>query len=150
MCRELASTVFKHNEKGDFSYVARQPETAEELAQAREAVSRCPQKAIHDDGLQFDWDMVSSVDTPKPPGATRRWSLHFHCKADPYLYDCGVRAGQRVRLKKTKSHGVGDEIWQVVRGVDSRPRRIVALRKPDGSPYLWTGKKFWDWFELLP
>jgi ferredoxin len=62
MCREFAPTVFARNHKRGFSYVAKQPETAEELAHATEAVSSCPQEAIHDDGLVFNWDKISSID----------------------------------------------------------------------------------------
>jgi ferredoxin len=62
LCRELAPTVFVRNNKRGFSYVAKQPETAEELARAREAVLGCPQDAIHDDGLQFDWEKIPAKD----------------------------------------------------------------------------------------
>ena len=76
-------------------------------------------------------------------------------KASPLEYDCGVRSGQRVRLKQplvmkdgVMAHSVG-EIWSVMPGIDLRPRRFVLLHKPDGCPHIWSGETFWDWFELV-
>jgi hypothetical protein len=72
----------------------------------------------------------------------------------PFTYDCGAESGQRVRLKRDLTlretdeiHPAG-EIWCVDAGVEGRSRRIIALKKPDGRPHLWTGETFWDWFEV--
>jgi ferredoxin len=61
-CRTLAPTVFKRDEERGFSHVARQPKTEREVAQAYKAVFYCPQQAIHDDGLEFDWNAIPSND----------------------------------------------------------------------------------------
>jgi hypothetical protein len=72
-----------------------------------------------------------------------------------YTYDCGVKAGQKVRLKHTVHlEAIGQvhlpgEVWTVVRGFWKRPRRLIRLQRPDGGPHLWTGETFWDTFEAI-
>ena len=55
LCRETAPTVFKRKDSEGYSYVAKQPETAEEFEQVAESLEGCCTQAIHDDGDQFDW-----------------------------------------------------------------------------------------------
>ncbi len=49
MCPEMAPMVFRRHDDG-YSYVHKQPSTAEEIAMAREAMERCPTESIGDDG----------------------------------------------------------------------------------------------------
>lgn len=50
-CRLIAPNNFDYDKDGDYGYfVSKQPETAEELAQMREAIRCCPVEAILDDG----------------------------------------------------------------------------------------------------
>jgi ferredoxin len=55
LCRHLAPEVFAHNDEGGYTYVKKQPETTDELARCREALSRCCVNTIYDDGDLFDW-----------------------------------------------------------------------------------------------
>ncbi|MES2309986.1 MAG: ferredoxin [Verrucomicrobiota bacterium] len=55
LCRHLAPTVFKRDD--GWSYVYRQPSTEEEVKKCLEAVKRCPQWNVHDDGLLYDWSI---------------------------------------------------------------------------------------------
>jgi ferredoxin len=50
MCREIAPASFRRDDDFGMSVVFRQPETDEELAQAREALESCPTNTIGDDG----------------------------------------------------------------------------------------------------
>jgi ferredoxin len=50
VCRTTAPNNFKANEDEGFSYVAKQPENAEETAQCEEAMASCPVEAIGSDG----------------------------------------------------------------------------------------------------
>lgn len=50
LCRETAPTVFRRNDEGAFSYVHRQPVTAEEVALAEQALEQCPTETIGRDG----------------------------------------------------------------------------------------------------
>jgi ferredoxin len=50
LCRQTAPQNFERNEAEGYSYVIRQPETAEEVDQCREALDECPVEAIGDDG----------------------------------------------------------------------------------------------------
>ena len=50
MCRESAPKTFRRSEEGSHSYVHRQPQTAEEIAQAEEARENCPTDSIGNDG----------------------------------------------------------------------------------------------------
>ncbi|NWG00514.1 MAG: ferredoxin [Thermoanaerobaculaceae bacterium] len=50
VCRTTAPNNFKANEDEGYSYVAKQPENAEEEAQMEEAKASCPVEAIGNDG----------------------------------------------------------------------------------------------------
>ena len=50
VCRVTAPQNFQRNEDKGYSYVFRQPETAEENAQCQEAMDSCPVEAIGSDG----------------------------------------------------------------------------------------------------
>lgn len=50
LCRQSAPDNFNRNDAEGFSYVWRQPETDEEIANCREALEECPVEAIGDDG----------------------------------------------------------------------------------------------------
>ena len=54
LCRHVAPEIFARNDEGGYSYVRKQPETAEEEARCREAIVGCCTETIHDDGLDFD------------------------------------------------------------------------------------------------
>ena len=49
LCRTTAPANFKQNEDAGYSYVYKQPETDEELAQCQEAMEGCPVEAIGND-----------------------------------------------------------------------------------------------------
>jgi ferredoxin len=55
LCRATAPENFARNDEGGYSYVKKQPETAEELALCREALGGCCTETIYEDGDQFDW-----------------------------------------------------------------------------------------------
>ena len=46
LCREIAPDYFTRHKKGGYSYVFRQPDSEEGLAQCREALAECPVEAI--------------------------------------------------------------------------------------------------------
>lgn len=50
LCRETAPASFRRNDDIGLSIVFHQPITAEEVAQAREALESCPTESIGDDG----------------------------------------------------------------------------------------------------
>ena len=50
VCRCTAPNNFEANEEEGFSYVCKQPESDQELAQCQEAMESCPVEAIGDDG----------------------------------------------------------------------------------------------------
>ena len=50
LCRETAPDFFTRNEDGGYSYVYKQPETEDDVAQCMEALEGCPVEAIGDDG----------------------------------------------------------------------------------------------------
>jgi ferredoxin len=50
LCRETAPNNFRRSDDEGYSYVFKQPENDEELAQCREAMEGCPVEAIGDDG----------------------------------------------------------------------------------------------------
>jgi ferredoxin len=50
VCRVTAPVNFRREEDRAYSYVFRQPETAEEEAQCQEAMDSCPVEAIGSDG----------------------------------------------------------------------------------------------------
>lgn len=50
LCNEIAPATFKGNETEGHSLVFKQPDTEEELAAAKEAMTSCPVDAIGNDG----------------------------------------------------------------------------------------------------
>ena len=50
VCRDTAPANFDRNDENGYSYVVKQPETAEELELCRESLEACPVEAIGDDG----------------------------------------------------------------------------------------------------
>lgn len=50
VCRETAPNNFTQQKEKGYSYVYKQPENEDELAQAREAMEACPVEAIGNDG----------------------------------------------------------------------------------------------------
>lgn len=50
LCRETAPNNFTRADDEGYSYVFKQPENDEELAQSREAMEGCPVEAIGEDG----------------------------------------------------------------------------------------------------
>ena len=50
LCRETAPDNFKRNDDGGYSFVYKQPESAEEEARCKEAKEGCPVEAIGDNG----------------------------------------------------------------------------------------------------
>ncbi len=50
VCRTTAPENFEANEDEGFSFVCKQPENDDELAQVEEAMESCPVEAIGDDG----------------------------------------------------------------------------------------------------
>lgn len=75
-------------------------------------------------------------------------------------YKCGLKAGERVRLKKDlivtcRNRPTGDvhrkgEVWSVLRG--SKEGRIdVWFRQPDGQSHTWDddAASIGEWFELI-
>jgi ferredoxin len=50
LCRETAPANFKRTEDGGYSFVSKQPGTAEEESQCAEAKGSCPVEAIGDNG----------------------------------------------------------------------------------------------------
>ncbi len=50
LCRETAPANFTRQDDAGYSYVFKQPETAEEVAACEEAMQGCPVEAIGNDG----------------------------------------------------------------------------------------------------
>lgn len=50
VCRDTAPANFTRNDKKEYSYVYKQPETPEELELCKESLMACPVDAIGDDG----------------------------------------------------------------------------------------------------
>lgn len=50
-CRALAPQFFARNDENGSSFVTRQPETAEDIAAVREAMTSCATASIGDDGV---------------------------------------------------------------------------------------------------
>ena len=50
VCRQTAPDYFKANEDDGYSYVFKQPETDEGMAECEEALEACPVEAIGNDG----------------------------------------------------------------------------------------------------
>ena len=51
LCRETAPNSFKRNDDGGYSFVYKQPESAEEQKLAKEAIEGCPVEAIGSNGV---------------------------------------------------------------------------------------------------
>ena len=73
-----------------------------------------------------------------------------------FVYGCGVKAGDRVRLKKgftvkgTNDVHAPGEVWRVLKGAATHPRILVKLRRPDGRIHGWLDRPdFWDSFEVI-
>ena len=52
LCVDIAPNSFRESEEGDHDFVYRQPETAEDVEAARDAMEQCPVNAIGNDGEQ--------------------------------------------------------------------------------------------------
>ncbi len=50
LCRNIAPRFFTRDDEGRYSYVFQQPQTADEIAQAEEALTSCPTETIGNDG----------------------------------------------------------------------------------------------------
>ncbi len=50
VCRDTSPGNFMRNDENGYSFVYKQPETAEEFALCEEALMACPVEAIGDDG----------------------------------------------------------------------------------------------------
>lgn len=50
LCRNIAPKSFTRHDEGGYSIVFKQPDTAEEKAQAEEARASCPTETIGNDG----------------------------------------------------------------------------------------------------
>ena len=50
LCRDVAPTVFCHQEEAGYAYVCKQPSNEDEESQTGEAKDSCPVEAIGDDG----------------------------------------------------------------------------------------------------
>ena len=50
LCRQTAPNFFQRNDAGGFSYVYKQPVTAEEKTLCQQALDECPVEAIGSDG----------------------------------------------------------------------------------------------------
>jgi hypothetical protein len=89
-----------------------------------------------------------------------KWKLHGPTADNIFLeYKCGLRAGQRVRLRKdlpiTRSDGTLVEvtpcgqIWEVLPGVHSDP--VLWFREPSGERHTWDDDPALvaEWFEIV-
>jgi ferredoxin len=86
LCRATAPANFDRNHDGGYSYVKKQPQTAEEEALCREALAGCCTQTIHDDGDTFDWIAVPAP-TPynfTPEGQAQR----ARCREQERQHDC--------------------------------------------------------------
>jgi ferredoxin len=50
LCRNIAPKTFRRSDEGGYTYVYRQPQTAEEIAKAEEARESCPTETIGNNG----------------------------------------------------------------------------------------------------
>lgn len=90
------------------------------------------------------------------------WKLHISNDANSIShYNCGLAAGQRVRLKKdivvTTQDGVptgtvwrAGEEWTVLTGIATDP--VLWFRRPDGERCTWddSAEEVAAWFESVP
>lgn len=81
LCRAVAPGLFTRNEDLGYSYVCRQPETPEELEQAREALEDCPCEAVFSDGVQFDWSIPPQEEPPSWRKGLGEKPVCKHCDA---------------------------------------------------------------------
>lgn len=89
------------------------------------------------------------------------WKLHIPAEDNRIThYQCGLVAGQRVRLKKdvviktydsvaTGEVYVAGEEWIVLNGITTDP--VLWLRRPDGESHTWNDdvSEVDEWFERL-
>ena len=52
VCRDTSPANFSRNDDNGYSFVHKQPETAEEFQLCEEALNACPVEAIGDDGVE--------------------------------------------------------------------------------------------------
>ena len=65
-------------------------------------------------------------------------------------YRCGVRAGDRVRLRREIGSHPAGEIWSVLRGAAEEPV-VVWLRQANDETHTWSDDEdFLQTFEILP
>ena len=50
LCRQTAPEFFSRNSSGGYSFVAKQPQSAEDTALCQQALEECPVEAIGNDG----------------------------------------------------------------------------------------------------
>jgi len=74
-------------------------------------------------------------------------------------YPCGLRAGDRLRLRKEliqrfhdgrptgKSYACGT-IFEVLSGVGDEPD-VIWMRQPDGNRHTWDDASIFEWFEIV-
>jgi ferredoxin len=67
LCRETAPDNFTRNENGGYSYVFKQPGTADEEVLCKEAMEGCPVEAIGNDGAE-----VANVSEAAPAQPSRQ------------------------------------------------------------------------------
>ena len=98
LCRETAPTVFARHDPGGYSYVRKQPETAEEIALVGECILGCCVETIHDDGDTFDWQAIPA---DMPYYLTREGqALHQRLSEE--------KSGNCCHDKKTESNEAGN------------------------------------------
>jgi ferredoxin len=86
LCRETAPENFARNDEGGYSYVKKQPETPEEMAQCREAIEGCCTETIFDDGDCFDW---AAIPAPTPYHLTPEGqALRARLREQEKQHDC--------------------------------------------------------------
>ena len=72
LCVETIPKVFQENKETGWAFVARQPNTDEELSLAMEAVDGCPTESIGCDGDKYDWFSIPpEQDEPGSPPQER-------------------------------------------------------------------------------
>ena len=65
-------------------------------------------------------------------------------------YQCGARAGDRVRLRQAIGEHAAGQIWSVLAGAAEEPI-VVWLYQVDGKPHTWSDDEdFLATFEILP
>ena len=66
LCRETAPNNFTRNEDGGYSFVFKQPVSADEEVLCKEAMEGCPVEAIGHDGVQGQCVPVRQSEQPSP------------------------------------------------------------------------------------